>query len=43
LLVIAGLILFGFGFVGEMIAGQREEIRALQRDLDQLRSRDPAR
>jgi glycosyltransferase involved in cell wall biosynthesis len=40
LLVIAGLILFGFGFVGEMVAGQREEIRALQRGLDQLRSRD---
>jgi glycosyltransferase involved in cell wall biosynthesis len=39
LLVIAGLILFGFGFVGEMIAGQREEIRALQRDLDRLRDR----
>lgn len=39
LLVIAGLILFGFGFVGEMIAGQREEIRALQRDLDRLRER----
>ena len=40
LLVIAGLILFGFGFVGEMVAGQREEIRALQRHLDRLR--DPA-
>jgi MFS family permease len=39
LLVIAGLILFGFGFVGEMIAGQREEIRALQRNLDRLRDR----
>jgi glycosyltransferase involved in cell wall biosynthesis len=37
LLVIAGLILFGFGFVGELVAGQREEIRALQRDLDRLR------
>jgi hypothetical protein len=37
LLVIAGLILFGFGFVGEMVAGQREEIRALQRDIDRLR------
>ncbi|HTH63141.1 MAG TPA: glycosyltransferase family 2 protein [Gemmatimonadales bacterium] len=39
LLVIAGLILFGFGFVGELVAGQREEIRALQRDLDRLRER----
>lgn len=37
LLVIAGLMLFGFGFVGELVAGQREEIRALQRDLDRLR------
>jgi glycosyltransferase involved in cell wall biosynthesis len=37
LLVIAGLILFGFGFVGELVAGQREEIRALQRDIEQLR------
>lgn len=37
LLVIAGLILFGFGFVGEMVAGQREEIRALQRDLERMR------
>jgi glycosyltransferase involved in cell wall biosynthesis len=39
LLVIAGLILFGFGFVGELVAGQREEIRALQRDVDRLRQR----
>jgi glycosyltransferase involved in cell wall biosynthesis len=39
LLVIAGLILFGFGFVGELVAGQREEIRALQRELDRLRER----
>jgi len=39
LLVIAGLILFGFGFVGELVAGQREEIRALQRDLDQIRKK----
>jgi glycosyltransferase involved in cell wall biosynthesis len=37
LLVIAGLILFGFGFVGELVAGQREEIRALQREMDRLR------
>jgi glycosyltransferase involved in cell wall biosynthesis len=34
LLVIAGLMLFGFGFVGEMVAGMREEIRTLQRDVD---------
>lgn len=40
LLVIAGLMLFGFGFVGELVAGQREEIRALQRDVDRLRKPD---
>ncbi|MEX0690235.1 MAG: glycosyltransferase family 2 protein [Gemmatimonadales bacterium] len=32
-LVISGIALFGFGFVGEMLAGAREEIRALQRAL----------
>ena len=40
LLVIAGLILFGFGFVGELVAGQREEIRALHREIDQMRGED---
>jgi hypothetical protein len=35
--VIAGLILFGFGFVGELVAGQRDELRALQREMEQLR------
>jgi glycosyltransferase involved in cell wall biosynthesis len=40
LLVLAGLILFGFGFVGELVAGQREEIRAVQREIDRLRERD---
>ena len=39
LLVLAGLILFGFGFVGELVAGQREEIRAVQREIDRLRER----
>src|SRR5256712_831490 len=39
LLVLAGLILFGFGFVGEMLAGMREEVRGLQREMDQLRLR----
>lgn len=33
LLVLAGLILFVFGFVGEMLAGLREEMRALEREL----------
>lgn len=41
LLVLAGLILFGFGFVGEMVAGMREEVRMLHRELDQRRGRDP--
>ena len=37
LLVLAGLILFGFGFVGEMVAGTLEETRALRREVDRLR------
>lgn len=37
LLILAGLILFGFGFVGEMVAGMREELRTLQRDVERLR------
>ena len=40
-LVISGIALFGFGFVGEMLAGMREEVRALQREMDQLRLRAP--
>jgi hypothetical protein len=32
-MVICGVVLFGFGFVGELIAGMREENRALARDL----------
>jgi glycosyltransferase involved in cell wall biosynthesis len=39
-LVIAGVSLFGFGFVGEMIAGMREELRALEREMGRLRDRD---
>jgi glycosyltransferase involved in cell wall biosynthesis len=31
LLVLSGLVLFGFGFVGELVAGMREEVRALGR------------
>ena len=41
-LVIAGVSLFGFGFVGEMIAGMREELRALEREMRRLRDRDSA-
>lgn len=36
-LVISGVSLFGFGFVGELLAGMREEIRALSRELERLR------
>ena len=32
-LVISGVALFGFGFVGEMVASMREEIRALEREV----------
>jgi glycosyltransferase involved in cell wall biosynthesis len=39
LLVLAGLILFGFGFVGEMVAGALEEMRALRREVGQLRDK----
>lgn len=35
-LVISGIALFGFGFVGELLAGQREETRALARAVEQL-------
>ncbi len=37
-LVISGVSLFGFGFVGEMVAGMREELRSLQREVDRLRA-----
>jgi glycosyltransferase involved in cell wall biosynthesis len=42
-LVISGIALFGFGFVGEILASQREELRELQRtvaDLAADRARD---
>jgi len=39
LLVLAGLILFGFGFVGEMLAGLREEVRVAQREVEHLKDR----
>lgn len=32
-LVISGIALFGFGFVGELLAGQREELRELHRGI----------
>jgi len=39
-LVISGVVLFGFGFVGEMLAGMREELRTLEREVQRLRSGD---
>jgi glycosyltransferase involved in cell wall biosynthesis len=38
-LVISGVVLFGFGFVGEMLAGMREEIRALEREAGRARDK----
>jgi glycosyltransferase involved in cell wall biosynthesis len=38
-LVICGVALFGFGFVGEMLAGMREELRSLEREIQRLRER----
>jgi glycosyltransferase involved in cell wall biosynthesis len=35
-LVISGIALFGFGFVGEMIAGLRAEVQGLTRTVEQL-------
>ena len=35
-LVVSGIALFGFGFVGEMLAGTREELRALNRSIDRI-------
>ena len=36
MLVISGIALFGFGFVGELLAGNREEIRNLSASIDRL-------
>jgi glycosyltransferase involved in cell wall biosynthesis len=38
-LVISGVVLFGFGFVGEMLAGIREEMRTLERELQRKSDR----
>ncbi len=35
-LVIAGIVLFGIGFVGELLAASREETRVLQKSVDRL-------
>ena len=42
-LVIAGVSLFGFGFVGEMVAGMREELRAVEREIERLKDRTTPR
>lgn len=39
-MVISGIALFGFGFVGEMVAGMREENRELMRQLARSRPAD---
>jgi glycosyltransferase involved in cell wall biosynthesis len=36
IMVISGIALFGFGLIGEMVAGLREETRAVARALDRL-------
>ena len=43
-MVISGIALFGFGFVGEMIAGLREDLQGVRRDLARVAaaSRDRA-
>ncbi len=38
-LVISGVALFGFGVVGDLVAGLREEVRDLARNVDRLRRR----
>jgi glycosyltransferase involved in cell wall biosynthesis len=35
-MVISGIVLFGFGLLGEMIAGMQEETREMARSLDRL-------
>jgi glycosyltransferase involved in cell wall biosynthesis len=39
-MVISGIVLFGFGFLGEMIAGLREETRELTREMARLEKHD---
>jgi glycosyltransferase involved in cell wall biosynthesis len=39
-MVISGVVLFGFGFLGEMIAGMREETREMARALSRLEKPD---
>jgi len=39
-LVISGVALFGFGFIGEMLAGMREDLRAVEREIRRMRSEE---
>jgi len=39
-MVISGIVLFGFGFLGEMVAGLREEVRAISRPAVSRRDED---
>ena len=39
-MVISGIVLFGFGFLGEMVAGLREESRELVRELARIAKPD---
>lgn len=40
MMVISGIVLFGFGFLGEIIAGMREETREIARGLARLEKHD---
>lgn len=40
-MVISGIVLFGFGFLGEMLAGMREETRDIARELARIEKHDP--
>ena len=40
MMVISGIVLFGFGFLGEIIAGMREETREISRGLARLEKHD---
>ena len=40
MMVISGIVLFGFGFLGEIIAGMREETREIARELGRLEKPD---
>ena len=39
-MVISGIVLFGFGLMGELIAGMQEELREVSRGLSRLEKPD---